>query len=34
LNNVSGTFESLGNNFVRGNTGGDTAGVITVVLPK
>ena len=24
-------FESLGNNFVRGNVGGDTSGTITVV---
>jgi hypothetical protein len=25
------TFESLGNNFVRGNVGGDVNGTITVV---
>ena len=32
INNVSGvTFESLGNNFVRGNVGGDVNGTITVV---
>jgi hypothetical protein len=35
LNNLgTGTFESLGNSLVRGNTGGDTGGTITVVLGK
>ena len=38
LDNAGGggsvTFESLENNFVRGNLGGDTSGTITVVAPK
>jgi hypothetical protein len=29
-----GVFESLGNNLVRGNTGGDSSGTITVITPK
>ena len=29
-----GVFESLGNNLVRGNTGGDTSGTITVVAAQ
>ena len=28
------TFESLGNNLVRGNGGGDAAGTITVIGPR
>ena len=28
------TFESLGNNFARGNIGGETSGTVTVVAPR
>jgi hypothetical protein len=31
LNGGNATFESLGNNFVRGNVGGDVSGAITIV---
>jgi hypothetical protein len=35
LNNVNAVaFESLGNNFVRGNIAGDISGIITVVPPR
>ena len=30
----TGVFESLGNNLVRGNTGGDTSGTITVIAAQ